>query len=146
MKPMTAFCFPSAVSFHLPPILLTVCPQGGGQAKTSSTVPAASRKDSQSHQLGHAILYSYQKSSSSNNENNRRGSQTPPRSQRGSVWMMMMSTILLIGLSWKQMQTPLLERLQLATNAVDGVVPISEQAMSQALATPREHVPRSLLK
>ncbi|XP_073111414.1 uncharacterized protein [Elaeis guineensis] len=80
------------------------------------------------------------------------GTRDPVRDSRGvgriwgSVWMMMMSTILLIGLSWKQMQTPLLERLQLATNAVDGVVPISEQAMSQALATPREHVPRSLLK
>ncbi|XP_072962055.1 coatomer subunit zeta-2 isoform X1 [Typha angustifolia] len=35
---------------------------------------------------------------------------------------------------------------KVATNAVDGAVPFSEQTISQALATAREHLARSLLK
>ncbi|KAJ1694026.1 hypothetical protein LUZ63_010724 [Rhynchospora breviuscula] len=35
---------------------------------------------------------------------------------------------------------------KVATNAVDGSVPFSEQTISQALATAREHLARSLLK
>jgi hypothetical protein len=35
---------------------------------------------------------------------------------------------------------------KVATNAADGSVPFSEQTISQALATAREHFARSLLK
>ncbi|KAL8523189.1 hypothetical protein ACS0TY_013238 [Phlomoides rotata] len=47
-------------------------------------------------------------------------------------------------LFWRPMQIVLLLKLQV--NSIDSGAPLSEQMISQALATAREHLTRSLLK